>query len=96
MERLKQKAIALNEKHTLGFFLELTGVLANDRRLRSLAQTLKDRRITKVHDFFEARYGKYSQYLAEQRTPRVAKNWHFRLDMDMDNFRQFYSKYCEA
>jgi hypothetical protein len=93
---LRRKATALNEKRTLGFFLELTGMLANDQHLRSLAQKLKDRRFKKVRDFFVFSQGKYSGPLAEQRTPRVARDWRFRLDMDMDNFRHFYSKFCEA
>ena len=96
MDLLRQKATALSEKRTLGFFLELTGMLANDPSLRSLALTLKDRRFTKVRDFFELPRGKYSEALAEQRTPSVAREWRFRLDMDMDNFRHFYSKFCEA
>ncbi len=96
LERLRQRATELNEKQTLGFFLDLTGTLANDRQLRSFAQTLKDRRVRRVRDFFNGPRGKYSRYLADQRTPRVAKEWHFRMNMDMDNFRNFYSKFCEA
>lgn len=96
LERLRQRATELNEKQTLGFFLDLTGTLANDRQLRSFAQTLKDRRIKKVRDFFEGPHGKYSRHLADQRTPQVAKDWHFRMNMDMDNFRTFYSKFCDA
>lgn len=96
LERLKQRATAVNERQTLGFYLELTGALANDRRLLSFAQTLKDRRVRKVRDFFEGPHGKYSRNLADQRTPQVAKDWHFRMNMDMDNFRDFYSKFCEA
>lgn len=96
LERLKQLAAELNEKQTLGFFLELTGALSNDRQLRSFAQTLKDRRVKKVRDFFDGPHGKYSRYLAEQRTPPVARDWHFRMNMDMDNFRHFYSKFCEV
>ena len=96
LELLRQRAFALKEKQTLGFFLDLTGTLANDPRLRSFAQTLKDRRIRRVRDFFEGPHGKYSQYLANQRTPQLANDWHFRMDMDMDNFRQFYSKFCET
>lgn len=96
LERLKQIATELNEKQTLGFFLELTASLANDRQLRSFAQTLKDRRVKKVRDFFEGPQGKYSQRLANQRTPPVANRWHFRMNMDMDNFRHFYSKFRTA
>lgn len=96
LERLRQRATELNEKQALGFFLDLTGTLASDRRLRSFAQTLKDRRIRKVRDFFEGPHGKYSRELAEQRTPQVARDWHFRMNMDMDNFRTLYSKFCDA
>lgn len=96
MELLRKKATELNEKRTLGFFLELTGLLANDHYLRSLAATFKDRRFTKVRNFFELSQGKFSEQLAELRTPQVAREWRFRLDMDMDNFRRFYTKFCEV
>jgi hypothetical protein len=94
LERLKQRASALKEQRTLGFFLELTGELARDKRLRAFAQTLRDRRVRKVRDFFEGPHGKYSQDLANRRTPQLAKDWHFRMDMDMENFRSMYSKFC--
>lgn len=96
LDRLRQEATALNEKQTLGFFLELTGTLASDRHLRSFAQTLRDRRVRRVRDFFEGPHGKYSRELANRRTPQVAKDWHFRMNMDMDNFRTFYSKFHQA
>jgi len=96
LERLRHRATELNEKQTLGFFLDLTGTLANDRRLRSFARGLKDRRIKRVRDFFEGPHGKYARHLADRRTPRVARDWHFRMNLDMDNFRAFYSKFCDA
>lgn len=96
LERLRQRATAIKEKQTLGFFLDLTGDLANDRQLQTFARTLKDHRVKRMRDFFEGPHGKYSQDLANQRTPQVAKDWHFRMDMDMDNFRQTYSKFCEG
>jgi len=96
MEFLRQRASVLKEKQTLGFFLDLTGVLADDPALRSFAQSLKDRRVKKTRDFFETAQGRRARDLAERRTPPVAKDWNFRMDMDMDNFRQLYSKFCEA
>lgn len=96
LERLKQRATELNEKQTLGFLLELAGALSNDRQLRVFALTLKDRRVRRVRDFFEGPHGKYSRYLADQRTPQIAKDWHFRMNMDLDNFRHFYTKFCEV
>jgi hypothetical protein len=96
LERLRQRATELQEKQTLGFFLDLTGILASDRRLRAFARTLKDGRVKRVRDFFEGPRGKYSRHLADERTPGVARDWHFRMNMDLDNFRAFYSKFCEA
>jgi hypothetical protein len=96
LAELAYRATALKEKQSLGFFLDLTGELANDRQFRAFAQTLKDRRVKRVRDFFEGPHGKYSRELANERTPQVAKDWHFRMDMDMDNFRSFYSKFCDT
>lgn len=96
MERLRQRATELGEKQALGFFLELTGTLAKDRQLCSYARTLRDRRIRKTRDFFQARRGRYARFLADQRTPRLARDWCYRMDMDMDNFRRFYSKFRDA
>ena len=94
LERLKHRACALKEKQTLGFFLDLTGELARDKRFRAFAQTLRDRRVRRVRDFFEGPHGKYSQDLANRRTPQLARDWHFRMDMDMENFRNMYTKFC--
>jgi hypothetical protein len=95
LESLRQRTTTLNEKQTLGFFLELTAMLTNDRELRAFAQTLRDRRVRRVRDFFEGPHGKYARRLANQRTPEVARAWLFRMDLDMDNFRSLYSKFCE-
>lgn len=40
------------EKHALGFFLELTGELGGDRRLNGLAEGFKDRRMIAEREFF--------------------------------------------
>jgi hypothetical protein len=93
LERLRQLAVAVNEKHTLGFFLELTAMLGNDQELRTFAQALRDRRVRRVRDFFEGPQGKYARKLADLRTPEVARAWLFRMNMDLDNFRDFFSKF---
>ena len=95
LERLSQLAGANNQKHTLGFFLELTALLENDPELRTFAQGLRDRRVRKVRDFFEGVHGKYARALADQRTPDVARTWFFRMNMDLDNFSDFFSKFSE-
>ena len=95
-EVLRQRATAIKEKQTLGFFLELTAVLTEDQDLRFVAKSLKDRRIKKTRDFFERVQGRRARRLAEQRTPEVARNWNFRIDMDLENFRQLFRKFCDV
>jgi len=94
--RLRHRATALGEKQTLGFLLDLTGLLAKDNSLRSLAQSLKDRRVRRTKDFFEGPHGKHAARLAEMRTPPIARDWKFRLDMSMESFEQLFKKFYGA
>ena len=55
---------------------------------------LNDRRVRKVREFFEGREGKYARRLSEERTPALARRWRFRMDMDEENFRGIYRKFC--
>ena len=96
MERLRQRATALGEKQSLGFFLDLTAQLAGDRELETLAHTLRDRRVRRTKNFFHGVEGKHARHLSELRTPPVARDWKFRMDMDMENFRQLYRKFLGA
>src|SRR5262249_49168876 len=95
-DRLVAAAREKGEKQALGFFLELTGQLSGDRRFARWAKSLRDRRVTSVHDFFDfpAAYG--SQKLAKQRTPRVAEKWGFRLNMDLETFDSLFRKFADA
>jgi DNA-binding transcriptional ArsR family regulator len=94
--RLRHRATALGEKQTLGFLLDLTGLLAKDNSLRSLAQSLKDRRVSRIKDFFDGPHGQHAARLAEMRTPPIARDWKFRMDMSMESFEQLFDKFWGA
>ena len=77
------------DKHALGFFLELTSELGGDRRLAGLAAVLHDRRFTAVREFF---------YLAStrreaQRDFSLATKWGFRMSMNLEAFRALFDKF---
>lgn len=75
------------DKHTLGFFLELTAVLGADRRLLGLAEQLRDRRMTSVRDFFHV--GRHDVV----RDFDLAAKWGFQMNMDLDSFRTLFRKF---
>jgi hypothetical protein len=75
------------DKHALGFFLELTGELGGDRRLVGLAESLRDRRMTSVRDFFRSSTRDVSRNFA------LAAKWGFRMNMDLDSFRSLFDKF---
>ncbi len=75
------------DKHTLGFFLELTGELGGDRRLLGLAERLRDRRMTALRDFFHAGRRDVSRDFA------LATRWGFKMNMDLDSFRSLFDKF---
>ena len=79
-------------KHTLGFFLELTGELGGDRRLVGLAESLRDRRMTSLRDFFppSTRRRDAAGDFA------LAAKWGFRMNMDLASFRSLFNKFVSA
>ncbi len=79
------------EKHAVGFFLELTGAMGGDRRLVGLAESLRDGRMTSVRDFFQTG--------ARERLVRdfpLAKKWGFQMNMDLEAFRGLFEKFVNA
>lgn len=82
-------AVRPEDKHALGFFLELTGELGGDRRLVGLAESLRDRRMTQVRDFFELSPTRREVF----RDFPLANKWGFRMNMDIDSFRTLFEKF---
>lgn len=93
-EKLKALCFKKGEKKTLGFFLDLTSELANMTHLHELAEELRDDRFKKNESFFlNQSQGKYAKKLEAQNTPKLAKRWHFRMNMDLENFRSHFGKF---
>ncbi len=79
------------EKHALGFFLELTSKLGRDRRLLGMAERFQDKRMTTVRDFFQM--GSKSAAARAEGFP-LAEKWKFRMNTDLDAFRSLFSKFA--
>jgi hypothetical protein len=81
------------EKHALGFFLELTGTLGGDRRLVGLAESFRDKRMSAERDFFLLPPTASRRRLSEMRTPEVARRWGFTINLDCEAFRSLFEKF---
>lgn len=93
-ERLRQHAVQLGEKRALGFFLDLTAELSGDRRFLAWMKPLRDRRYKASRDFFyTASHSRRQRRLAEEKTPKVARRWRLRMNMDLDAFRSTFEKF---
>lgn len=91
LQALQAEAVAPEDKHAVGFFLELTGELGGDRRLVGLAESFRDRRLTSVRDFFH-------QSPARRETFRefpLAARWGFRMNTDAESFRSLFEKFVK-
>jgi hypothetical protein len=91
-KRLKETARRAREKHALGFFAALTGQLSGDRALEQWAQGLRDHRVSALRPFFELPSVASTRELTERRTPKVAREWGFLMDLDYDSFRSAFVK----
>ncbi|MBI2605129.1 MAG: winged helix-turn-helix transcriptional regulator [Deltaproteobacteria bacterium] len=94
LEKLKTLCLKEGEKKTLGFFLDLTSELAHLNHLRDVARKLHDNRLKKSESFFVNQpQGKYAKRMEARNTPKVAKRWKFRMNMDFENFRSHFEKF---
>lgn len=91
--RLARAASRLNEKHALGYFLELAGRLGNEHRLVSEASTLRDRRRRKPRLFFAGPHGPRALAATRRNTPPTARRWGYLMNMGTDSFRSTFEKF---
>jgi hypothetical protein len=83
------------QKHALGFFLELAGNLGGDRRLVGLAEVFRDRRLTAARDFFRLPPTPSRRELSETRTPEVARRWGFRMNLEYAAFESIFEQFAD-
>lgn len=95
-DRLARAATLRNERQALGFFLDLTGFLAEDPWLASLSEPLRDRRRTRPRPFFTRAQGRMALALARKRTPALARKWGYLMNMDVESFASAFEKHGEA
>ena len=93
--RLVREATRLDERQTLGFFLELTGRLARDHRFASFANRLRDRRRSRVRPFFAGPHGRMAMALAQEKTPRLARRWGYLMNMGLESFASTFAKHTQ-
>ena len=89
---LKQESRKLGNKHRVGFFLDLAGELGQDSALKNAAKDFFDSR-NKLQKPFFMNPSKYSQKLAEERTPDLARKWGWSMNMGLDAFESTYQKF---
>ena len=77
------------DKHVVGFFVELAGVLGGDRRLVGLAESLRDKRMTAVREFFVAAGARQAH-----RPFGLAEKWGFQMNMDLASFESVFQKFA--
>lgn len=96
-DRLRYHALQLGEKRALGFFLDLTAALSGDNDLAKWTKLLRDRRCTASLDFFHnGSRSRLQRQIADDNTPLVARQWGFRMNMDMDTFRSTFEKFAHV
>jgi hypothetical protein len=94
-ELLRKFCSRKNQIQAMGFFLELTAHLSGDSVLLAVAGRFRDRRITRVHDFFPITT-ETGRQLAELKTPKLAREWNWLMNMSIDSFRRPFRKFANA
>jgi len=87
--RLHELATGPEQKHAVGFFLELTDRLGNAPKLSWTAESLRDRRMKTTREFFlPARPDR-------ERTDTfdLAEKWGFRMHMNFESFKTAFDKF---
>lgn len=92
-DRLARALAENHQKHAAGFMLAVACTLSGDQTLGAWAERLKDKRRSKLHDFFEEASSPRLQALAERNTPELARAWNYRLNMTLDDFRSVLEKF---
>lgn len=92
-DRLEAAAVHAGAKHAVGFFLALTAELEGNIALRKLAEHFRDHRVTSLRLFFTLPSARGSRDLAERRTPQLARDWGYLMDLDLADFQSAFAKH---
>jgi hypothetical protein len=92
-ERLEQALAERKEKHAAGLLLAIAAALSGDVVLADWAERLRDKRRTKVVDFFAGKSSARLRQLADRNTPDLARSWNYRLNLRLEDFRSVLEKF---
>jgi hypothetical protein len=95
LDTLRQRAKAVDLKHTVGFMLDLAGQLGGNRELRQESVRFLDRRLSRNRPFFVGETRR-SRAVAEKRSPDLARRWGWRMNMGLDAFASVFEKFPDA
>ncbi len=92
MRELEHACRSVGQKHTMGFFLELTAQLSGDRALSNAATHFRDKRRKKERQFFD-NASAFSRRVAESRSPALAKKWKLLMNLSHESFASTFEKF---
>jgi hypothetical protein len=87
--RLRRAATRRNERHALGFYLQLTSQLSGDPTFRRRAIFLLDRRRTAVRPFFSAAGAADAP---SGKSLPLARRWGYVLNIDLERFAAAFKR----
>jgi len=94
-KRLCEEAEKRSLGAELGFITQLAGALGGDARLASRVDSLVPAGRLNLRPYFPSR-GAYSERLAAERTPPLARKWGFLMNMEEEVFRSAFEKHRAA
>jgi hypothetical protein len=93
--RLVLEATRRDERHALGYFLELAGRLGGEARFVEAARGLSDGRRRRARMFFAGHHGPHQRAATRRNTPPEALRWGYLMNMGLDSFRSTFDKFAE-
>ena len=94
LRRLVDEATRRDERHALGYFLELAGQLGGDTALLEAARGLSDGRRRRPRMFFAGPHGRYQLASARRNTPSEALRWGYLMNVGRDSFESAFEKFA--
>lgn len=86
LKRLETLARALGQEKALGFYLSVIRRLSG-QRVTDCEKRLHRKRDRTVEPFFLTDSGPFYRELVERRTPQFARDWDFRINTPIEDFR---------
>ena len=83
------------QQQNVGFLMELAGQLGKDTYLVAAAHKMQDRRRCKQRYYFDLD-SDYAKKLADLRTPELARNWGWLMNMGYDAFESTFRKFNDG